>query len=433
LGGKEYNLNGNLIIKNAFQIVTCSGFAPKTGSDMNKLDIIEDGAVVIEKGMITAVGPTEKMSEKMSETEADGFETFDARGKAVLPGFVDSHTHFVFSGFREEEFGWRLRGDSYMDIMERGGGILSTVKATIKASKEDLIHSGVSRLNTMLSYGVTTVEGKSGYGLDRDTELKQLEVMDYLNKTHFMDIVPTFLGAHAVPKEYRGKEDQFIEYLMEAVLPGVAKKQLAKFCDVFCEKGVFSVEQSRRLLARAKALGLKVKLHADEMNPFGGAELASELGAVSADHLLCASQSGIREMVETGVVATLLPATAFCLKESYADGRSMIDSGCAVALATDFNPGSSFTCSIPLILALASLYMGMTPEEAVTAVTLNGAAALGMADTIGSIDVGKQADLVILEYPSYLFLSYHTGVNIVEKVIKNGNLVYDKQRGGILY
>ncbi len=298
---------------------------------------------------------------------------------------------------------------------------------------EELVQSGINRLDSMLSFGVTTVEGKSGYGLDCDTEIKQLEVMAHLNKIHYVEIAPTFLGAHAVPQAYKGKEDEFIEFMVSDVLPRVAERNLAEFCDIFCEKNVFSVEQSRRLLSKAKDLGLKLKLHADEIVPTGGAELAAELEAVSADHLLQASEEGIRQMAAAGVVATLLPATAFSLKEPFARGRYMIDSNCAVALATDFNPGSCFTESIPLIFALATLYMDITTEEAVTALTINAAAAIDRANSIGSIDIGKNGDLAVLEYPSYKFIPYHIGINTVDKVVKKGNLVFDREKGGMTY
>ena len=428
-------MNGNLIIKNAAELVTCSGFAAKKGKDMADLLVIEDGAVIIREGLIEAVGATGDIEEQFKKTGADlsDFDMIDARGKAVLPGFVDSHTHFVFGGYRAEEFSWRLRGDSYMEIMQRGGGIVNTVNATRQASAEELIGSGIKRLNSMLSFGVTTAEGKSGYGLDRETEIKQLEVMAHLDKIHYIDVVPTFLGAHAVPEEYKDKEDAFIDFMANEVIPEVADSGLAEFCDIFCEKNVFSVEQSRRLLSCAKDLGLKIKLHADEIVQLGGAELAAELGAVSADHLLQASDKGIKDMAKAGVVATLLPATAFSLNEPYASGRQMIDSDCAVALATDFNPGSCFTESIPLVFVLATLYMNFSTEEAITALTLNGAAALDQADKIGSIDAGKNGDVIILEFPTYHFIPYHIGVSTVEKVVKQGNLVFDKETGGIIH
>ena len=313
-----------------------------------------------------------------------------------------------------------MRGDSYMSIMERGGGIHNTMTATRNASFEELKEAGRKRLDKMFAMGVTTVEGKSGYGMDKETELKQLEVMKALNEEHPIDIVSTFMGAHATPQEYKGREDAFLDYLIKEVIPLVKDKNLAECCDIFCEKNVFDIQQSRRYLTAAKNLGFKLKIHADEIVTLGGAELAVELGALSADHLLQASDKGIADLANSNTVATLLPCTAFSLKEDYARGRYMIDSGCAVALATDLNPGSSFTNSIPLLFALACIYMQLSPEEAVTALTINGAAALGIADKIGSIDVGKQGDLVILEYPSYKFLPYHIGMNIVEKTIKNG-------------
>ena len=428
-------MNGNLIVKNASELVTCSGFTAKKGEAMSDLKIIPDGAVVVKEGVIESVGTTREILSELEKTESDlsGFDIIDAKNRAVLPGFVDSHTHFVFGGFRAEEFSWRLRGDSYMEIMKRGGGIVNSVDATRKAAVEELVQSGIKRLDSMLSFGVTTVEGKSGYGLDCDTEIKQLEVMAQLNNIHYVDIAPTFLGAHAVPEAYIGKEDEFIEFMMGDVMPRVAERKLAQFCDIFCEENVFSVAQSRRLLSKAKEMGLKLKLHADEIVQTGGAELAAELGAVSADHLLQASEEGIHQMAAAGVVATLLPATAFSLKEPYARGRYMIDSNGAVALATDFNPGSCFTESIPLIFALATLYMDITTEEAVTALTINAAAAIDRADTIGSLDAGKHGDLAVLEYPSYKFIPYHIGISTVDKVVKKGNLVFDREKGGITY
>jgi imidazolonepropionase len=425
-------MNGNLIIKNASELVTCSGFAAKRGREMGELHIIPDGAVIIKEGVIDGVGTTREVEAKLAQSGADvsGFDVIDAQNKAVLPGFVDSHTHFIFGGYRAEEFAWRLRGDSYMQIMQRGGGIVNTVKATRRADPNELLQAGIKRLDSMLSFGVTTVECKSGYGLDKDTEIKQLEVINHLDGIHYIDIVPTFLGAHAVPEDFKGREDEFIDFMIEEVMPPTAERRLAQYCDIFCEKNVFSVQQSRRYLSKAKEMGFRIKLHADEIVQLGGAELAAELKATSADHLLHASDEGIRQMARAGVVATLLPGTAFSLKEPYARGRFIIDSDCAVALATDFNPGSCFTESIPLIFALATLYMGITPEEAVSALTINAAAALDRAGTIGSLDVGKQGDMVVLEFPSYKFIPYHIGVSTVEKVVKKGNLVFDKEKGG---
>lgn len=414
--------NGNLIIKNAHQVVTCSGYTAKSGTQMSDIHIIDDGAVVIEEGVIRAVGKSPEILKKQRENR---YRIIDARGKAVIPGFIDPHTHLVFAGDRSEEFASRLHGKSYMEILEHGGGIISTVRATREASKESLIDAARGRLDRMLSYGVTTVEAKSGYGLDLDSEIKQLEVIKHLDRAHPVDVIPTYLGAHVVPEEFKNRTDDYVDFIIESVLPVIVERGLAEFCDVFCEEGVFSIEQSRRILQSAQKLGLKAKLHADEIVGLGGAELAAELDAVSADHLLSASDRGLADLAAKGVIATLLPGTAFCLRRPYARARNMIDSGLSVALATDLNPGTFFSESIPLVFALAVLCMGMSISEAVTAITINAAAAIGKADTLGSIDVGKQGDVVILEVPSYTHIPYHTGVNVVEKVIKRGVLVYE--------
>ena len=415
----EDNGNNNIIIYNASQVVTCSGFAGKRGREMNDLHVIEGGTVVVTDGRISHVL---RAGEPLPVDEA-GYTVIDATGKAMLPGFVDPHTHFVFGGYREEEFSWRMRGDSYMEIMNRGGGIVNTTRATREASEDELFEVGRRRLDAMLRLGITTVEGKSGYGLDRDTELKQLRVMRRLNEAHPADIVSTFMGAHATPAEWKGREDEFIDFNIREMFPLVAKEGLAEFADIFCEKDVFTIEQSRRYLQAAREQGFKLKIHADEIVQFGGAELAGELHCISADHLLQASDAGIRAMADAGVVATLLPLTAFSLRETFARGREMIDAGCMVALATDLNPGSSFSASVPLLFALACIYMKLSPEEAVTAFTINSAAAIDRADRIGSIDVGKQGDLVLLQFPSYKFLPYHVGMNIVDTVIKQGEVV----------
>ena len=407
-----------LLIKNAAQIVTPEGKSARHGREMKQLKIYENQSILIENGKIRSIG-NQPDWEKLVPAD----KQIDASGKAVLPGFVDSHTHLVFGGYRPDEFLWRMGGMSYMEIMERGGGILNTMKATREASREGLVDHSMDFLKKMLAMGVTTVEAKSGYGQDHDTEIKQMEVVRDLNEKQPIELVSTFLGAHAVPPEYKDRGDDFIEFLLKDVMPEVAEKHLAEFCDVFCEKGVFSIEQSRHLLTEARKMGFKLKIHADEIVSLGGAELAGELHATSADHLLHASDEGIRAMADNGVVSTLLPTTAFCLKEPFARAREMIDAGCAVALATDFNPGSGFTFSVPLMIGLTVIYMKMTAEEAITALTLNGAAALDRADRIGSLEPGKQADLVILQYPSYKFLPYHTGINIVETVIKKGKVV----------
>ena len=413
-------MSENLIIFNA-RIVTPIGFSARKGEEMSQLQIIENGTVEVTKGIITYVG------ENRGE-DRDGYYQhywhYNARGHCLLPGFVDSHTHFVFGGERSEELSWRLKGESYMSIMERGGGIASTVKATRQMNYLKLRSAAESFLKKMSTMGVTTVEGKSGYGLDRDTELLQLKVMRSLNNAEHkrLDIVSTFLGAHALPEEYAGRSDEYIDFLIREMLPLIHSGKWAECCDVFCEQGVFSVEQSERLLKAARSQRLKLKLHADEIVPFGGAELAVRLKAVSADHLLHVSDTGIKRLARSGTIATLLPLTAFSLGEPYAPGRRMIDAGCAVALASDLNPGSCFSCSISLLFALACIQMKMTPEEALTALTINGAAALGREKVIGSIDVGKKADLILLKFPSYKFLPYHVGMNIVDTVIKDGVL-----------
>ena len=419
-------MNRPLLIKNAAELVTCGGPAPKRGAAMQEIGIIEDGAVLCWNGQIEQTGTT---AEVMQGLDVENCDIIDAASKCVLPGFVDPHTHFLFGGYRAEEFSWRLRGDTYMSIMERGGGIINSVRATRETSAVELAAIGRRRLESMLSFGVTTVEGKSGYGLDRPTELKQLEVMAALDMEQPVEIVRTFMGAHALPAEFKGRGEEFIDFMISDVLPVVAAKKLAEFCDVFCEKGVFSVEQSRKLLMAAKALGLRPKIHADEIVTLGGAELAAEVGALSAEHLLHASDEGIKRMSKEKVIAVLLPATAFCLREPYARARMMIENDLAVALATDFNPGSCFTESIPLVIALAALYMQMTPAEIITALTINAAAAVGRENRIGSIEPGKQADLIILDYPTHLFLPYHVGVNGVESVVKRGKIVWEKRKG----
>jgi imidazolonepropionase len=411
--GFKQRIMNNYIVKNITQLVTCSGFSAKHGKAMSDLGIIENGMVVITDGIISSVGAS---SEQFPVDNPKDYEIIDATGKAVLPGFIDSHTHFVFGGYREEEFSWRMQGDSYMSIMQRGGGIYNTVHATRNASFEELKAVAKNRLDKMLAMGVTTVEGKSGYGLDKETELKQLRVMKALHTEHPVDIVSTYLGAHAVPKEY--SESAYIDFMLKEVLPFIKAENLAENCDIFCEKGVFSIEESRRFLLEAQKMGFQLKIHADEIVNTGGAELAAEVQALSADHLLQASGKGIEALAQSNTVATLLPCTAFSLKEDYAQGRKMINAGCAVALATDYNPGSCFSSSIPLTIALACIYMKLSPEEAVTALTINAAAALGKAASIGSIDVGKKGDLLILQYPSYKFLPYHVGMNCVSRTIK---------------
>lgn len=411
-------MEGNLIIVNA-RVVTPIGKEAVTGARMGNLKVIPEACIVIENGIIIYVGKKEDMPATVDRSQ---YEVFDAKGNVALPGFVDSHTHLVFGGFRPDEFEWRLKGDSYMSIMERGGGIQSTVNATKTTSFEDLRKKAQWFLRQMSKMGVTTVEAKSGYGLDFETEQKMLDVISSLksDSDKNVEVVATFLGAHALPPEYKGRTSEFIDRLIEW-LPKFKDK--ATFCDVFCEKNVFEIDDSRRLLQAAKENGYKLKLHADEIVTLGGAELSAELKAVSADHLLHVSDEGIRRMAEAGVVATLLPLTAFALKEPYSPARKFIEAGCAVALATDLNPGSCFSGSIPLTIALACIYMNMSIEETITALTLNGAAALDMADEIGSLEVGKKGDVVILGSDNYHVLPYYVGMNCVVNTIFRGKVL----------
>ena len=412
-----------ILIKHASELVTCNGTAPKHGSGMSDIGIIPDGAVLIMDHEIVLTGTTESVLRQADESAC---EVIDASGKTVLPGFVDSHTHFIFGGYRADEFSWRLKGDTYMSIMERGGGINATVVPTRAASQAELEDVGRERLNRMLEFGVTTVEGKSGYGMDRDCELKMLRAMKVLDETHPVDVVPTFMGPHSVLPEWKGKERAYIDFILNDVLPDVKKEQLAEFVDIFTEKGVFDADDTAYYLSNAKKAGFKLKVHADEMFAIGGTETAVRAGAHSADHLLKVTDEGIRLLAESNTIATLLPCTAFCLKEPFAPARKLIDAGCAVALASDFNPGSCFTNSIPLIVALGCIHMNMSIEEVITALTINGAAAVGRADKIGSIEAGKQADIVILKHPSINYMPYHTAINPVERVIKKGKVVYTK-------
>lgn len=406
-----------LIITNA-NIYTPVGTAGKRGAEMGDILHIEKGGIIIEDGIIRWVGPESEMPEPEGHVRDEVY--MDALGRAVLPGFVDSHTHLVFGGYRPEEFGWRLKGDTYMSIMERGGGIQSTVNATRAASAEELREKAEWYLDEMSAMGVTTVEAKSGYGLDTETEERMLRVIKELaeDPERKVDVVSTFLGAHAVPKEYKGRTAEYVDLIIKEMLPRF--RDMAEFCDIFTEKNVFELEDSRRLLEAACEAGYKLKMHADEIVSLGGAELAADLGAVSADHLLHVSDEGIRRMAESGTVATLLPLTAFALKEEFAPARKFIDAGCAVALATDLNPGSCFSGSIPLTIALACIYMKMSVEETLTALTLNGAAAIDRAARIGSIEAGKQGDVVILHFDTLDALPYYVGMNCVDVTIKNG-------------
>ena len=407
---------GDLLIENIGELVTVAGSTRRGREAMRDIRVLSGPAsVLIRDGKIVYAGSSADCPQVGTEVER-----IDAEGHCVLPGFVDSHTHLVFGGFREDEFQWRLAGESYMSIMEKGGGIAATTTATREASAEELTEAALLHLRSMLRMGVTTMEAKSGYGLDKETELRQLEVAKRLDEMQPIDVVSTYLGAHDIAPEYKGDPDGYNDFIIREMLPIVKERGLARNVDIFTEKNVFDLEQSRRLLSAAQDMGFATKMHADEIYPLGGAGLAADLGCLSADHLLKISDKDIDKMAKSQTVSTLLPLTAFSLMDDYAPARKMIDAGCAVALASDLNPGSCFSCSIPLMIALATIYMHMSVEEAVTALTINAATALGLQDEIGSIEEGKAGDVVILRYPSYKFLSYHFGMNIVETTVKGG-------------
>ncbi|MFS0690116.1 imidazolonepropionase [Sporosarcina sp. 179-K 8C2 HS] len=410
-------------IKHAAQLATIAGEnKPRKRKEMSELGIIEDGSVWIENGVITAIGTTEELERQYGDRASEA-DVIDATGRLVTPGLVDPHTHVVYGGSREREFEMRLEGATYMEIMNAGGGIHATTRMTREATEDELVEQSSRRLDSFLKHGVTTVEGKSGYGLDLETELKQLRATKRLNETHPIDIVPTFMGAHAVPQEYKGNEDEYINSIINDMLPVVAEEKLAVFNDVFCEVGVFTPEQSERILEAGKKLGLIPKIHADEIESYGGAELAAKVGAISAEHLLKASDEGIKQMAEAGVIACLLPATALFLREEAAKGRQMVDEGVAVAISTDCNPGSSPTTSMPLVMNLACISMRLTPAEALVAATMNAACAIRMEDKVGSLEVGKQGDVVMWNISNYQELQYLFGVNHVDKVWKKGEQV----------
>jgi imidazolonepropionase len=415
-------MEGTLVVQGIGELATPRGFTAKSGPSMKELWRVKDAAIVVKDGEILFAGPQADpafaLAVKQANPSMDAI--VDAHGAACVPGFVDSHTHLVFAGYRDDEFFWRLSGMPYMEIHHRGGGIRRTVEATRAASAQTLRDLGASRLARMLSLGVTTVEAKSGYGLDLEAELRQLEVLKDLGSTQPVRIVPTYMGAHATPPEFSGRPAEYIDFLIHRGLPEIASRGLARFADIFCEKGVFEIEDSRRYLLAARALGFELKLHADEVAALGGAGLAAEVFAISADHLLKAKARDLDAMAEAGVVATCLPLTAFSLKEPYADARGMIDRGLAVALASDLNPGSCYSQSIPMIFALATIAMGLSFEETLVALTINGAAALGLSNRIGTVEAGKRGDFLLLDAPRPEHLAYHFGMNLVSKVFIGG-------------
>jgi imidazolonepropionase len=417
-----------LVIRHAAQLVRVSqaGETVKRGQAMRDLNILPDGAIILRDGIIDWVGPTRALPPLPA-----GAEVLDATGKVVMPGLVDSHTHLIFAGTREDEFERRLLGATYQEIAAQGGGINATVSRVRQASKDELKALARPRLRLFLQTGVTTVEVKSGYGLTLADELKALEAIAELDAEGPLELVPTFLGAHAVPPEFAGNPDDYVRLVIDTMLPEVARCRLAEFCDVFCETGVFSLEQSQRILQAARARGFRLKLHADELTPLGGAELAVRLGATSADHLLCITETGIDALAASGTMATLLPGTAFFLGLDYAPGRKLIDRGLAVALASDCNPGTCMTENLPLVGAMACTQMKLLPAESLSALTLNGAAALARSQRVGSLEAGKQADVVICDVPDYRQLFYHFGVSHVWRVVKRGRVVFAAGGGAV--
>ncbi|HLR34734.1 MAG TPA: imidazolonepropionase [Tissierellales bacterium] len=413
-------MKATLVIENISNLITLKGEnRPRVKEEMGEIGVVKNGVVAVNGDEIIYVGEN-NLPEDIEIT--NDTVVLDGKGKTVTPGLIDSHTHLVHGGSRENELAMKLKGMEYLDILNTGGGIHSTVKATKEASFDELYEKAKKSLDTMLNFGVTTVEAKSGYGIDDfHTELKQLEVAKGLNQDHPVDIVSTFMGAHAIPEQYEDNPDKFVDIIINEMIPEVEKKGLAKFCDVFCEEGVFTLEQSKKILLAGREHGMEPRIHADEIKPLGGAELSAEIGCITADHLVAASEKGMERMAEEKVIANLLPGTSFNLQTGkYAKARKMIDMGLPVSLSTDYNPGSCPTENIQLIMSFASLIMRMTPEEVITAVTINGACSLGVEDEVGSIVKGKKADMVIFDSPNLNYIIYHFGINHAEKAIKNG-------------
>lgn len=415
------NCEVDLIVKNISELLTLSpSFKEESG-----LGIIRNGAVVVKEGKISWVGQTDQLPGKFVSGQYG--REMDAKGKVVMPGLIDSHTHLIFAGSRENEFEQRIQGFSYQDIAGKGGGILSTVEATRKASFEELFSLGKKRLDRMISKGVTTIEAKSGYGLSLQDEMKILKVMKALKEIHPMEITSTFLGAHTLPKEFRDDRTRYLDLLIEKMIPEVAHEGIAEFCDVFCEEKAFTLEESRKILETGKRYGLKPKIHADQLSPGGGAELAAEVGAFSADHLEYVSQEGIQKMAERGVTAVLLPGASFSLSmKKFPPAREMIEKGVSISIATDLNPGSSMTEALPLMMTMGCTMFKMIPKEVIQATTIHAAKSMDREKEIGSLEVGKQADILLLDIPGYRYLPYHFGVDHTEYVIKRGKIVYQR-------
>ncbi len=406
-----------MIIYNIGMLVTPIGTTAKSGADQGAVTVLKNAWVRIQEGKFTEVG------EGTPELREDEVRV-DACGKLVTPGLVDAHTHLVFGGWRQNELGMKLHGKTYLEIQNAGGGIQSSTNATRAASEEELTAKAALALDEMLAFGTTTLEAKSGYGLATEHELKALQVIKNLNDRHPLDIIPTFMGAHLVPKEYKENRAEYIRLVCEEMLPLVAQQGIAKYNDVFCEADTFTVEESRQILEAGKKYGLRPKIHADEIEAIGGSQLAGEMGAISAEHLIVCPRSGIEALAKGGVIACLLPATSFNLGATFAPARDMVNAGVPVAMATDFNPGSCPCLNMQFVINLGCLKYRLTPEEVLTAVTLNGAAAIDMADKVGSIEPGKQADLVIWDAPDLNYICYRFGSNLVDTVIKNGVIVH---------
>ena len=419
------DVDPDLIIFHVNELITMNTKfgAPRTGEDMSELASINDGAVAIKDDRIVFIGTTEEL---ISKYESGKIPTkIDATNKLITPGFVDPHTHIIFNGTREKELSMKLEGKTYLEILKAGGGILKTVRETREAPLEKLVENGKKILDRMMNYGTTTVETKSGYGLTTDSEIKQLKAIEILNKEHPLDIIPTFLGAHAIPPEYEDNSDEYVDLIISDMIPKIVKEGLAEFCDVFCEKGLFSIKQTRKILKTAIRYGLKPQIHIDEIVDTNGALLASEVRAIQTGHLLKSNDKGLKAMAEAGVIATLLPGTPFCLMlDEYAPARKMIELGLPIALATDLNP-NCWTESMQMIIALACYHMKLSPAEALTAATINAACAIQKQDEIGSLEIGKKADLIVFDVHNHDFLPYHFGVNLVSKVIKNGKIIVD--------
>lgn len=409
-----------LLIKNIGLLATPAGRTARRGADQGDVRFLRDAWVRMEDGVIAAVGTG-------TPEHPAGAEELDAEGRLVTPGLVDAHTHLIFGGWRQNELAMKLRGVPYLDILAQGGGILSTVRATRSAGQGALEDKARLALDEMLAFGTTTCEAKSGYGLDLDTELTQLRAIRALNESHPVDLVPTFLGAHALPEDYKADRAAYIRLLCEEMIPAVAAEGLAEFCDVFCETGVFTAEESRTILEAGRRCGLAAKIHADEIDAIGGSRLAGELGAVSAEHLIVCPPEGIAAMARGGTVACLLPCTSFYLGAAFAPARDMIAAGVPVALATDFNPGSCPCLNMQLAMSLGCLKYRMTPEEVLTAVTLNGAAAIGRADRTGSVEPGKAGDLVVWNAPDLEYVCYRLGSNLAGTVVKGGKIYRNEQ------